>query len=424
MIDEVEAVIGAQWGDEGKGKIVDKLAASADVVVRFQGGSNAGHTVVVDDEKYVLHLIPSGILQRETVSVVGPGVVVNLRELFEEIEELDSMGIPVYERLRVASRAHVLFPFHCETDAQKEKSRGSSKIGTTQKGIGPAYVDKIQRRGLRICDLAEREKVLDFCRASIGKYEANYGRWQGSSVQQLAGEYCRYYEKLEDQVVNCPEFLRRVRQQNKKILFEGAQGTMLDIDFGTYPYVTSSNPTIGGVVTGSGFPGHRVNRVVGVTKAYTTRVGAGPFPSELEEAQDEYLREKGGEFGATTGRPRRCGWLDLMQMNYACAVNGFTDLALIKLDVLSGLDELEVVTGYRFAGERLTEFPASSEKLAEVTPITESFDGWSEEIRDCRNFSQLPVEARDYVNFIENQLDVRVSYVSVGPGREELILRT
>ncbi len=424
MQSKTKAVIGAQWGDEGKGKIVDRLAAEADVVVRFQGGSNAGHTVVVDDEKYVLHLIPSGILQSETVSLVGPGVVVNLRELFEEIEELDSIGVPVHQRLRVAARAHVLLPFHCETDARKEADRGSSKIGTTQKGIGPAYVDKVQRRGLRICDLADREKVLDFCRASIAKFEAEYGRWQGSSVQQLAGEYCRYYEKLQDQVVNSPEFLRRARQQNKKLLFEGAQGTMLDLDFGTYPYVTSSNPTIGGVVTGSGFPGHQVDKIIGVTKAYTTRVGAGPFPAELEGERGEYLREKGGEFGATTGRPRRCGRLDLMQMNYACAVNGFTDLALTKLDILSGLPELEVITGYRSGGELLTKFPAESGKLEEIEPVTEAFDGWSEEISDCRDFSHLPVEARDYVNFIGNQLDIRISYVSVGPGREELIPRT
>ncbi len=420
---KVRAVIGSQWGDEGKGKIVDRFAASADLVVRYQGGNNAGHTVVVEGEEYILHLVPSGILHPDTLSLVGPGLVVNLRALKEEIELLEKHGISVEERLRLARRAQVLFPFHQYLDSRNESERGEDKIGTTGKGIGPAYVDKVRRSGLRMCDLADRSRLGKHCDERVNQIETRYGAYEGPTGAELADEYYSYFRQLEELLVPAPELLKQAYSEGQEILFEGAQGSLLDIDFGTYPYVTSSNPTVGGVVSGSGFPGHRIDGVVGIVKAYTTRVGEGPFPAELTEEMGEHLREKGGEFGATTGRPRRCGWLDLPLLRYTAGLNGFTSIALTKLDILSGMEEIEVVVEYRENGEKLEAFPASSERLEAVQTVTKTLPGWSEDITDCRNYEDLPEAARDYVRFVESELDVPAKYISVGPGREELIHR-
>lgn len=422
---QTAAVIGSQWGDEGKGKIVDRFANQADHVVRYQGGNNAGHTVVVEGTKYVLHLVPSGILHEGSKSYIGPGLVVNLRELIDEIEKLEKAGIPVEERLRISRRAQVLFPFHRYLDSRKEEKRGEGKIGTTGKGIGPAYVDKVSRQGLRMCDLEDPDAVYDHCEGVVSGMDEGWDEFEGTGGEQIAEEYLDYYRQLEELLVDVPGRLDTAYRSGDTILFEGAQGSLLDIDFGTYPYVTSSNPTVGGVVTGSGFPGHKLRQVVGVVKAYTTRVGGGPFPTELEGDTGEWLRDKGGEFGATTGRPRRCGWLDLKMLNYTCRINGFTDLVLSKLDILSGLDRLKVAMDYREGAteRRLPDFPPQSERLSAVAPVYEELEGWEEDISDCKNYKELPVAARSYIDFIEDNLDVDVSYISVGPGREELIIR-
>ena len=421
---QTAAVIGSQWGDEGKGKIVDKFAERADHVVLFQGGNNAGHTVVVEGEKYVLHLIPSGILHEGITSYIGPGLVVNLRELVDEINGLERAGIPVEERLAISRRAHVLFPFHQYLDSSKEEERGEEKIGTTEKGIGPAYVDKASRRGMRFCDLGEQDAVYEHCEAKVSALPEGWEEYEGSSGEEIAEEYLEYYRQLEELLVNVPGRLNTAYRSKDRILFEGAQGSLLDIDFGTYPYVTSSNPTVGGVVTGSGFPGHQLQQVVGVVKAYTTRVGGGPFPTELTGETGKWLQEEGGEFGATTGRPRRCGWLDLKMLSYTSRINGFTDLVLSKLDILSGLERLRVAVDYETeAGRRLPDFPARSQQLTEVQPVYEKLEGWDEDISECRSFAELPRPARDYVEFIEENLGVDVSYISVGPGREALITR-
>ncbi len=423
-MEQTAAVIGAQWGDEGKGKIVDRFSARADHVVRYQGGNNAGHTVVVKGKKYVLHLVPSGILHAGAISYIGPGLVVNLRELVDEISGLEKAGIPVEERLVISRRAHVLFPFHQYQDSIKEKERGEQKIGTTEKGIGPAYVDKASRQGLRLCDLADEDIVYKHCVKMVDGLDKGWEKYEGTSGEEMAEEYLEYYRQLEGMLVDVPGRLDTAFRSGDSILFEGAQGTLLDIDFGTYPYVTSSNPTVGGVVTGSGFPGHKLQQVVGVAKAYTTRVGGGPFPTELNDEIGEWFQDKGDEFGATTGRPRRCGWLDLKMLNYTCRINGFTDLVLSKLDILSGLDELKIAVDYETeAGRRLPAFPARSQQLGIIKPVYEILEGWDEDISECDSYSELPAAAREYVDFIEKNLGVDISYISVGPGREALITR-
>ncbi len=416
-----QIVIGAQWGDEGKGKIVDERAAEADLVVRYQGGSNAGHTVVVDGTKYVLHLIPSGVLQSNTVCLIGPGMVVNLRELLEEIEELEKLGIDHRQRLKIARRAHVLFPFHQAADRAKEQRRGSARIGTTGKGIGPAYVDRVSRTGLRICDLDDRLRLEDHCLARLEAFGLESGARAQDSAKQIAAEYYDYYQQLKGLLVYSPEFLQTAEKQGKQILFEGAQGAMLDLDFGTYPFVTSSHPTVGGAGIGSGFPAAKIQTVTGIVKAYTTRVGEGPFPAELVGETGDLLRKQGGEYGATTGRARRCGWLDIPQLNFSVMLNGFTELVLTKLDVLSGHSEIGVVTGYLSGGEPLAAYPATVGELEAVDVELETVPGWDADISDCSQFDQLPRAAQDYVRFIEKKVGVPISCISVGPGRKQLI---
>lgn len=423
MNGQVVALVGAQWGDEGKGKLVDRFAPRSDWVVRFQGGNNAGHTVVVDGEEYVLHLVPSGILHEGVRSLVGSGMVVNLRELMDEVRALEERGVPVRERLRLAARAQVLFPFHPYLDSRAESRRGEDKIGTTQKGIGPAYGDKVLRRGLRLADLENPDVVHAHCRRRVDELDEGWDAFEGSSGEAIAEEYLELFEAVRPLVVDGPRTLSRAHGNGETILLEGAQGTLLDVDFGTYPFVTSSNSTVGGAMTGTGLPPHYVDEVIGIAKAYTTRVGKGPFPLELSGETGEWLRDRGGEFGATTGRPRRCGWLDLELLNYAARVNGFTAIGLTKLDVLTGLDEIKVGIGYERPDGGEGEVVGRVSRLDRLDPVYETFPGWDEDITGCRRRDHLPAEAQNYVRFIESRLDVPVRYVSVGPNREQLILR-
>lgn len=420
---QASALIGAQWGDEGKGKLVDHFARDSDWVIRYQGGNNAGHTVVVDGEKFVLHLIPSGILHSNTTCLIGSGMVVNLRELVNEIETLEDAGVDVRDRLRVTSRAHVLFPFHQYRDSRSEAERGERKIGTTRKGIGPAYEDKVKREGLRFVDFETPEDVRSHCHRKIKVLSEGWTEFEASSADELADEYLDYYENIKPLLVDGLSELERAYYSGESLLFEGAQGTLLDIDFGSYPYVTSSNSSVGGIATGGGFPGHRLDSVIGVAKAYLTRVGKGPFPGELEDEKGDWLRERGEEYGATTGRPRRCGWLDLPLLDYASRVNGFTGLILTNLDVLSGLDEIRVTVNHRPDEEGLQDVAVHSSKLNEVEPVYKTLSGWDDDLRNCRKWTNLPPAARDYVTFIEDYIDVPVNYISVGPEREDLIVR-
>ncbi len=420
--------VGAQWGDEGKGKLVDWLAPGADLVVRFHGGNNAGHTLVVEGEKTVLHVVPAGILNPDTVNLIGPGVVVDPEILLGEIDVLRARGVlrdPA--RLRVSGRAHVILEWHCALDkAREERARGRA-IGTTGRGIGPAYEDKVTRRGIRVADLLDPEGLRGAIERLVEQKNfelVEYYHWKpvdGDAIYQKAREWGR---RLEPYVDHTGRILLRGLRDGRNVLFEGAQGTFLDIDHGTYPYVTSSNCVAGAVCAGAGIGPTQIDRVLGITKAYTTRVGGGPFPTELDDAQGEELRRLGAEFGATTGRPRRCGWLDAVMLREAAAVNGFTALAVNKLDVLSGIAELKIATAYQIDGKRSEEFPMTLGELERAEPVYESHRGWSEELCALRRFDDLPRAARDYVERIETLVGVPVELISVGPERDETIART
>jgi adenylosuccinate synthase len=419
--------VGAQWGDEGKGKIVDWLALHADLVVRFQGGNNAGHTLVVDGQKSVFHLVPSGILQPGTVNLIGPGVVVDPRVLLRELDELKAKGVlrdP--SRLRVSGRAHVILDWHTALDQAREEARSEGAIGTTGRGIGPAYEDKVARRGIRVADLLAPERL----RAAIDRLarEKNfelveYYRWKAVDPDALFDELCELGRRLEPFVDHTGRILERALREGKNVLFEGAQGTFLDVDHGTYPYVTSSNCVAGAACTGSGVGPTRIDRVLGITKAYTTRVGGGPFPTEDEGEGGRWLGEKGVEFGATTGRRRRCGWLDAVVLREAAIVNGVTSLAINKLDVLSGLAELPVATAWRIDGKLTREFPMTLDEVARAEPVYEVLPGFREDVTGCREFGELPDAARRYVERVEALVEVPVDLISVGPGRDATIAR-
>jgi len=417
--------VGAQWGDEGKGKIIDWLAPQADLVARFQGGNNAGHTLVVDGEQTVLHVVPSGILHPGKVNLIGPGVVVDPRVLLEEIGQLTQRGVlqdPA--RLRVSGRAHVILDWHTALDkAREEKLRGKA-IGTTGRGIGPTYEDKVARRGVRVADLLHadslREKLEGLIELKNFELEKLYG-WPKIDVGKLFETAAEFGRQLEPYVDHTGHILDEALRSGKNVLFEGAQGTFLDIDHGTYPYVTSSNCVAGAVCAGSGVGPTRIDRVLGITKAYTTRVGGGPFPTELEDATGERLRKAGSEFGATTGRPRRCGWLDLVMLREAVIVNGITDLAVMKSDVLSGFEELLVATQYRIDGKVVDQFPMTLDELERAEPIYETFPGWSEDISGANSIEELPDNARRYCDAIERLVGVQISFLSVGPGCDETI---
>ncbi|HEX2485909.1 MAG TPA: adenylosuccinate synthase [Myxococcota bacterium] len=419
--------VGAQWGDEGKGKIVDWLALRADLVVRFQGGNNAGHTLVVEGEKSVFHLVPSGILQPGTVNLIGPGVVVDPRVLLRELDELTAKGVlrdPA--RVRVSGRAHVIHDWHIALDKARDEARAEGAIGTTGRGIGPAYEDKVARRGIRVADLLDpqalRRAVDRIARENNFELTELY-RWPAIDADAVFEEYVELGRRLEPYVDHTGRIVDQALRAGKNVLFEGAQGTLLDIDHGTYPYVTSSNCVAGAVCAGAGVGPTRIDGVLGITKAYTTRVGGGPFPTEDTGAGGEWLGTRGVEFGATTGRKRRCGWLDLVVLREAAVVNGFTSLAVNKLDVLSGLDELPVATAYRIDGKLTHEFPVTLEELSRAEPVYETLPGWREELAALRRYEDLPGNARRYVERVEALLDVPVDLISVGPGRDETILR-
>ncbi len=418
-------IVGAQWGDEGKGKIIDYLASQSDVVVRGQGGNNAGHTVVVGDNKYALHLIPSGILNPKALNVIGNGVVFDIRGFIEEINGLKEKGIDV-STIKVSDRAHIVLPYHKEIDRLSEEKRGKDKIGTTIKGIGPTYMDKVERSGIRICDfMNERvfsEKLKQQVEMKNKIIEEIYGG-KGLDFEEIHTEYSAYREIIRPFVDDASVLVYDAIKEGKKVLLEGAQGTFLDVDLGTYPFVTSSHPISGGFAIGAGIGPNMIGEVIGITKAYTTRVGKGPFVTELFDETGDEIRNKGHEFGTTTGRPRRCGWLDLVMVKYAARVNGLTAISLMLLDVLTGFEELKVCVGYEYNGEKIEHYPADLEVLENCKPVYKTLKGWNEDISNCTSYDELPKETKEYIQFIEEFTGVDVKIVSVGPKRSQTMIR-
>lgn len=418
-------IVGAQWGDEGKGKVIDYLSKQADVVVRGQGGNNAGHTVVVGDKKYALRLIPSGILNKDTINVIGNGVVFDPEGFLKEIEGLKEKGIDV-SSIRISDRAHVVFPYHREIDRLAEEARGVDMIGTTKNGIGPCYMDKVERSGIRICDFIDApffEKIFRPQMKAKNEIITKIYGGEALDIDATIKQYNIYAEAIKPFVRDTSVIVYEALREGKKVLLEGAQGTLLDLDYGTYPYVTSSHPTSGGFTIGSGIGPNEINEVVGITKAYTTRVGKGPFVTELDSEVGDLIRERGREFGTVTGRPRRCGWLDTVMVKYSQRVNGMTCIALMLLDVLSGFEELKICTGYEYNGEIINNFPASLNVLGQCKAIYETLPGWQEDISECDTFEKLPVNAQNYIKRIEELVGIPAKIVSVGPKRSQTIIR-
>ncbi|MEG6584368.1 adenylosuccinate synthase [Dendrosporobacter sp. 1207_IL3150] len=417
-------VIGTQWGDEGKGKIVDYLAEKADVVVRYQGGNNAGHTVIVGGNEFKLHLLPSGILYNDKTCVIGNGVVIDPAVLIKEIENMQEKGIDT-SNLRISNRAHVIMPYHRLLDAVEEEYRGDFKIGTTKRGIGPCYMDKNARSGIRIVDLLDEEefsaKLERNLEAKNHLLKAVYNE-EGFDFEAVKAEYLGYAEKLRPYVRDTSAVLYQAIGEGQKVLFEGAQATLLDLDHGTYPYVTSSHPIAGGACIGAGIGPSKISKVIGVVKAYTTRVGEGPFPTELLDETGEMIRKEGHEFGTTTGRPRRCGWLDACVVRYAGYVSGIDYMAITRLDILDKLKTLKICVGYKYKGEIINEFPASLKVLAEVEPVYEELTGWETDISGVRSYDELPVNARKYVERLSEVTGIQIGIVSVGPRRDQTII--
>jgi adenylosuccinate synthase len=417
-------LVGAQWGDEGKGKATDLLGPRLDYVVRYNGGNNAGHTIVVGSEKYALHLLPTGILTPTVTPVIGNGVVIDLGVLFSEIDLLEARGVDT-SRLLVSSSAHVITPYHTVIDKLTERFLGSSRIGTTGRGIGPAYADKMSRVGIRVQDLFD-EKILrqkiEGALVQKNQLLVKVFNRRAVSVDEVAEELLSYAERLRPYVRDTSLVLKEALDDGRTVLLEGGQATLLDVDHGTYPFVTSSNPTAGGACTGSGIPPTRITSVIAVVKAYTTRVGAGPMPTELLDADGEKLRQDGGEFGTTTGRPRRCGWYDAPVARYSARINGVTDFVLTKLDVLTGWERIPVCVAYDIDGERVEELPADQTAFHHAKPIYESFPGWDEDISKCRDFDDLPPNAQSYVRALEDISGAPFSVIGVGPGRDETVV--
>ena len=418
-------IMGSQWGDEGKGKIVDHLAEQADGVVRYQGGNNAGHTVVANGVEYKLHLLPSGILYPGKLCIIGNGVVIDPAQLIKEIDGMVEKNIPV-SGLRISNRAHVIFPWHVAQDGLEEEAKGDDKIGTTKRGIGPCYMDKNARIGIRICDLMDSEDfpvVLKRVLTLKNRYlKDTYGH-EGFDFDVILKEYQGYAEAIREFVTDTAEELNDAIIAGKKIVFEGAQATLLDLDHGTYPYVTSSHPIAGGACIGAGVGPKRINTVVGVVKAYSTRVGAGPFPTELMDEVGDQIREEGHEYGTTTGRPRRCGWLDAMVVRYAAMLSGMDYLAITRLDILDKLSKIQMCVGYKMDGKIFKGMPASLKGLAAVEPVYEEFEGWQTCTCDIRKYEDLPVQARTYLERLEEVTGIPVGIVSIGPGREQTMLK-
>ncbi len=420
----VTVIVGSQWGDEGKGKIVDLLSENADIVARYQGGANAGHTIVHGSTKYILHLIPSGILNPLTQCVIGNGVVIDPVALMEEIHMLEGMGVSITGRLHISHRAHLIMPYHKMLDQAREKQAGS--IGTTGRGIGPAYIDKASRRGIRIVDLLDRDVMREKLRANLEEtnqvLEALYGEVP-LNVDAIIDEYQLFDTRIDPYITETTALLNNAIKQGKSILAEGAQGALLDMDHGTYPFVTSSNPTSGGACTGLGIPPTAITSVLGVVKAYSTRVGNGPFPTELSDATGELIREEGHEVGTTTGRSRRCGWLDIPALRYSIMVNGISEIALTKLDVLGVLGELKICTGYLVDGKPVKHFPADARTLERVECTYTTMPGWSSSIEGISSFADLPEAARNYIVAIEELLETPVTWVSTSPSRADTFRR-
>jgi len=416
-------VIGAQWGDEGKGKITDLLAERADVVARFQGGNNAGHTIVREGEEYKFHLIPSGILYAAKTCAIGNGVVIDPHILFGEIEALRERGIPV-DNLLVSANAHLIMPYHILLDGVSERKLGEYKIGTTGRGIGPCYVDKIARLGIRVQDLLDEKILRRKIHTALAEKNLLLELYEIGKLDpdQVTDEMLAYRERFKPHIADVSLLINTALDEHKNVLFEGAQGTLLDIDFGTYPFVTSSNPIAGGACAGTGVGPTRINYVMGVAKAYTTRVGEGPFPTELDDEIGAAMCEVGHEYGTTTGRKRRCGWLDLLALKFACRVSGITHLAITKLDVLTGLPTLKVCTKYRVGNQVLDEFPSHQTEFHHAQPVYEELPGWEGDITKALQWGHLPQEARDYVTFISEFTRTEVKLIAVGPGRDETIV--
>lgn len=423
------AIIGSQWGDEGKGKITDYLAEDADLVVRFQGGTNAGHTIGIENEVFKLHLLPSGILRRGMISVIGNGVVLDPEELLDEIKTIEASGRTV-DGLRISDRANVIMPYHKTLDGAEERYRGAKGVGTTGRGIGPCYSDKISRYGVRVVDLVDKaaleEKVKMIYPIKEGQIVA-FGGVTQDTIDMIVDKFSSYGSTLAKYVTDTSILVNDAIKSGKNVLFEGAQGTMLDIDHGTYPYVTSSNCVAGGICTGAGVPPSSIREVIGVVKAYTTRVGSGPFVTELSDELGEQLQKRGGEYGTTTGRARRCGWLDLVVVRHAVRLNGITSLAITKIDVLSGMKKLKAAISYEIDGDIVKDFPASISKLQRATPVYQEFDGWedwSEEdvVEIVHNgYKDLPTQMKKYLRFISSNVGAPISIVSIGPKREETV---
>jgi len=418
-------IVGAQWGDEGKGKVIDYLSKDADVVVRGQGGNNAGHTVVVGDKKYALHLIPSGILYEDTINVIGNGVVFDPEGFLKEIDGLVEKGISV-KNIKVSDRAHVIFPYHKEIDRLMEEERGKDKIGTTKKGIGPCYMDKIERSGIRISEFIKEDTFEKLFRKQMERKNKIIEKIYDSSPldgEEILKVYKEYAKRIKPFVEDTALIVSNAVESDKKVLLEGAQGTMLDIDFGTYPYVTSSHPISGGFSIGAGIGPNKIEEVLGICKAYTTRVGMGPFVTELNDEIGDKIRINGNEFGTTTGRARRCGWLDAVVLKYSVRVNGMTSIALMLLDVLTGFETIKICTAYEYNGEVINEYPSSIEILENATPVYEEFEGWTEDITNVTAYEELPLNARKYIERLEELINVKAKIISVGPKRSQTIIR-
>jgi adenylosuccinate synthase len=418
-------VLGLAWGDEGKGRVCDALASDVGYVSRYSGGNNAGHTIRIGEEEFVVHLIPSGIVRDGVVCTVGNGVVVNPEVLQQEVTALEKRGLSVRDRLKIDGRSHLILPYHIRLDSHREKALGDAKIGTTNRGIGPTYEDKVARSGIRVQDIFDegilRAKLKAALREKNSILENVYGE-EPYGVDELATYLLSFRELLEPMMADTGALLREALERGESVLLEGAQATLLDNDHGTYPFVTSSNPTVGGAVVGSGIPPRALDRVIGVTKAYTTRVGDGPFPTELMDETGEAIRRAGNEYGSTTGRARRCGWLDLVAVKYSAALNGITYLAITLLDVLSVVEEIKICVGYEIDGERVDEFPMSQTDLHHARPIYKELSGWGEDITGCRMRGDLPEAAQDFVAFVEAEVGVPLCMISVGPVRDQAII--
>ncbi len=418
----VTIIVGSQWGDEGKGKIVDILSERYDIVVRYQGGANAGHTVQIGEKQYILHLIPSGILRENTVCVIGNGVVIDPNALLDEINILENLGINIKGRLFISQNAHLIMPYHKLLDTISES--GANKIGTTGRGIGPCYIDKYARKGIKIVDLLDRAILEEKIKINIEEKNNLLRKVYNHdeiNLEEIIKEYIEFDKIIDQYITDVPLYLNNAINEGKSILLEGAQGTLLDVDHGTYPFVTSSNPTSGGACTGTGIPPTKIDSVIGIVKAYTTRVGLGPFPTELSDDIGSKLREVGAEFGATTGRPRRCGWYDAFMLNYSRMINGIERAAITKLDVLSNLDEIKVCVAYELNGKKLKSYPTDVNQMMLVEPVYETLPSWKSDISKVKFYDDLPSEAKDYLSFISQQSGFEICFISVGPQRQQTI---